>query len=68
MVIALLIEFASRKFVGSELSGFIQVVVRITGGLPSNPITATVTPSEWSAKGKCIVIIIIYTALESAMN
>ena len=48
-------EFASRKFVGSESSGFIEVIVRITGGSSSTPITVTITPSVQSpvsASGK----------------
>ena len=42
------IEFTSGQFVGSELSGFIEVVVRITGGISNAPITVTVTPSVQS--------------------
>ena len=41
-------EFASGQFVGSESSGFIEVIVRITGGLSNTPITVTVTPSVQS--------------------
>ena len=41
-------EFASRQFVGSESSGFIEGIVRITGGSSSTPITITVTPSVQS--------------------
>ena len=41
-------EFTSGKFNGSESSGFIEVVVRITGGTSSSPITVTVTPSVQS--------------------
>lgn len=47
-------EFISGRFVGSESSGFIEVVVRITGGTLSIPITVTVTPfvqSPVSARG-----------------
>ena len=44
----LVVEFASGQFVGSESSGFIEVIVRITGGLSSTPITVTVTPSVQS--------------------
>ena len=50
--IALLLEFASRKFVGSEISGFIEVTVRVIGGSPSSPVTVMVTPFELSASGK----------------
>ena len=41
-------EFTSGQFVGSESSGFIEVIVRITGGLFSTPITVKVTPSVQS--------------------
>ena len=43
--VILVVEFASRQFVGSESSGLIEVIVRITGGSSITPITVTVTPS-----------------------
>ena len=43
-----MVEFASGQFTGSESSGFIQVVVTITGGSSSDPTTVTVTPSQQS--------------------
>ena len=46
--IVLIVEFASGQFVGSESSGFIEVIVRITGGSSSTPINVTVTPSVQS--------------------
>ena len=45
----LVVEFTSGQFTGSESSGFIEVVVRITGGTPINPITVTVIPSVQSS-------------------
>ena len=39
------IGFASGQFVGSESSGFIELIVRKTGGSSSTPVTVTVTPS-----------------------
>ena len=48
MYIVLGVEFASRQFIGSESSGFIEVIVRITGGSSITPITVTVTPSVQS--------------------
>ena len=51
----LVAEFASEQFNGSESSGFIEVIVRITGGSSSTPINVTVTPSVQSpvsASGK----------------
>ena len=53
----LTVEFASGQFTGSESSGFIEVIVRITGGVSSSPITVTVTLSEQSpvsAMGKYV--------------
>ena len=41
----LTVEFESQQFTGSELSGFIEVVVKITGGTSTSPITVTVIPS-----------------------
>ena len=41
-------EFASGQFTGSESSGFIEVIVRVTEGVSSSSITVTVTPSEQS--------------------
>ena len=43
------IEFTSGQFVGSESLGFIEVVVKITGGISNAPITVTVTPSVQSS-------------------
>ena len=48
-------EFISGQFSGSESSGFIEVVVRISEGISTDPITVTVTPfvqSRVSAMGK----------------
>jgi len=44
----LIVEFASGQFNNSESSGFIEVTVRVAGGISSSPITVTVTPSEQS--------------------
>ena len=43
-----MVEFASGQFNGSESLGFIEVIVRITGGSSITPITVTVTPSVQS--------------------
>ena len=54
----LMVEFASGQFTGLESSGFIEVIVRVTGGVSSSPITVTVTPSEQSpvsAMGKLCI-------------
>ena len=44
----LTVEFASGQFTGSESSGFIEVIVRVAGGVSGAPITVTVTLSEQS--------------------
>ena len=44
----LVVEFTSGQFTGSESSGFLEVVVRITGGVSTSPINVTVTPSVQS--------------------
>ena len=46
--VVLVVEFSSREFTGSESSGFIEVIVRITGGTSTTPITVTITPSVQS--------------------
>ena len=46
--IVLTVEFTSGQFTGSESSGSVEVIVRITGGTSSDPITVTVTPSVQS--------------------
>ena len=48
MYIVLEVGYASGQFVGSESSGFIEVIVRITGGSSITHITVTVTPSVQS--------------------
>ena len=44
----LTVEFTSGQFSGSESSELIEIIVRITGGTSSTPITVTVTPSVQS--------------------
>ena len=44
----LIMEFGSGQFIGSESSGFIEVIVRIREGSSSTPIIVTVTPSVQS--------------------
>ena len=48
MYIVLQVELTLPQFIGSESSGFIEVIVRITGGSSITPITVTVTPSVQS--------------------
>ena len=47
-ILVLVVEFPSGEFTGSESSGFIEVIVRITGGVSTSPINVTVTPSVQS--------------------
>ena len=59
VLLVLVMEFASGQFTSSESSGFVEVVVRITGGTSITPITVTVTPTEHlpvSAFGKLVYI------------
>ena len=46
--VVLVVEFVSGQFTGSESSGSIEVIVRITEGTSNTPITVTVTPTEQS--------------------
>ena len=46
------VEFISGQFIGSESSGFIEVVVRIVGGAFNDSFTITITTSSVSARGK----------------
>jgi len=42
------VGFGSRRFVGSESSGHVEVVVIISGGSSITPIEVVVTPSQYS--------------------
>ena len=46
--VVLRVEFGSRRFVGSESSGYVEVVMIISGGSSITPIEVVVTPSEQS--------------------
>ena len=62
-ILVLLVEFSSEQFTGSESSGFIEVLVRITGGTSTTPITVTVTlsvQSPASAMGNDILYLRTY--------
>ena len=45
-------EFQSKQYTGTESSGFVEVVVIISGGSSTSPISVMLTTSEWSATGK----------------
>ena len=46
--VVLRVELGSRRFVGSESSGHVEVVVIISGGSSITPIEVVVIPSEQS--------------------
>ena len=48
----LVVEFKSDQFSTVESSEFVQVVVTISGGSSTTPISVMVTTSERSATGK----------------
>lgn len=39
-------QFSRREYTGSEGSGFLSVVVDLSGGISSDPFNVTVNPSE----------------------
>ena len=46
--VVLVVGFGSKRFVGSESSGHVEVVVIISGGSSITPIEVVVTPSQQS--------------------
>jgi len=42
----LVIHFAFNQFTGTELSGLVEVMVMMEGGISTSPISVIVTPSE----------------------
>ena len=50
--VVLVVEFTRSKYTGSESSGFIEVVVIISGGSSTSPISVMVTTSEQTARGE----------------
>ena len=46
------IQFDSGQYTGSESSGFVAVVVIISGGSSTKPISVMVTTSGQSAEGE----------------
>ena len=45
-------EFESKQYTGTESSGFVEVIVIISGGSSTSPISVMVTTSEQTATGK----------------
>ena len=60
-MLVLVVQFTSGQFSGSESSEFIEVVVEVTGGTSSNPITVTATPSPVS--GMDVYYIKVYSRI-----
>ena len=52
----LTVDFASDIFIGSESSGFVEVVVIISGGSSTTPINGMITMTEQTAKGEKIYL------------
>ena len=51
----LVVEFTKGQYIGTESSGFLEVVVIILGGSSTSPISVMVTTSEQTAIGReCI--------------
>ena len=48
----LVVEFKKGQYTGSESSGFVEVVVIISGGSSTSPISVMVTTIEQTATGK----------------
>ena len=49
--VVLVVEFESEQYEGSESSGFVEVVVIISGGLSTTPISVMITSIERTATG-----------------
>ena len=57
----LVVEFESEQYTGSESSGFVEVVVIISGGLSTTPISVMITTMILQSKNsaeskKCIIL------------
>ena len=48
----LTVGFASKVFTGSESSGYVEIVVAISGGLPTMPVNLVVNTIGQTASGK----------------
>ena len=56
--VVLQVEFAKRVNTASETSGFVSVILSLSGGTSTNDITVTVVPSDQSpvsAEGKIVI-------------
>ena len=49
--VVLVVGLESRQYIGSESSGFVKIVITISGGLSALPVTLIVTTSEQTATG-----------------
>ena len=48
----LVVQFTKKQYTGSESSGHVEVVVIISGGSSTSPISVMVTTSERTATGE----------------
>ena len=48
----LVVEFESEEYIGSESSGFAEIVVIISGGSSTTPISVMMTAIERTATGE----------------
>ena len=55
LIIVLVLQFFQNNFTGSETSGFVTVMLQLTGGTSTSDITVTVTPSDVTAEGKSVL-------------
>lgn len=52
MYVALVIDFELNQYTVAESSGFVEIVVTISGGSSTTPISVMVITSEQSATGE----------------
>ena len=48
----LVVEFEYEEYIGSESSGFVEVVVIISGGFSTTPISVMMNTIERTARGE----------------
>ena len=60
LIIVIVVKFKSEQYIGSESSGFVEVVVIISEGLSAIPfnvmVTLNVSEAKQSAKGEGYII------------
>ena len=64
LCIVLVVVLESQQYRGSESSGFVKVVVTISGGLSAIPIIVIVNTAEQTATGEgCVSTTVVITVL-----